>query len=33
LIRELVGESPQIHWVTSDGGTDPDDVIATAENR
>jgi len=33
LIRQLVGESAQIHWVTSDGDTDPDDVIATAENR
>ncbi|NGY61877.1 hypothetical protein G7043_23395 [Lentzea sp. NEAU-D13] len=31
LIRQLVGDSPQIHWVTSDGDSDPDDVIATAE--
>ncbi|SEP70744.1 hypothetical protein SAMN05216188_101243 [Lentzea xinjiangensis] len=33
LIRELVGESPRIHWVTSDGDTGPEDVIATAERR
>lgn len=33
LVRQLVGESPHIHWVTSDGDTHPDDVIATAENR
>lgn len=33
LIRQLVGESPHVHWVTSDGDTAPDDVIATAENR
>lgn len=31
LVRQLVGDSPQIHWVTSDGETAPDDVIATAE--
>ncbi|NKE57788.1 hypothetical protein FXN61_13460 [Lentzea sp. PSKA42] len=33
LIRQLVGESPQIHWVTSDGDTAPEDVISTAESR
>jgi len=33
LVRQLVGDSPQIHWVTSDGDTAPDDVIATAEDR
>ncbi len=32
LVRQLVGESPRIHWVTSDGETTPDDVITTAEN-
>ncbi|GAB2827154.1 nucleotidyl cyclase domain-containing protein [Lentzea nigeriaca] len=33
LIRQLVGESAQIHWVTSDGDAAADDVLATAENR
>lgn len=32
LIRRLVGDTAQVHWVTSDGETEPDDVIATAEN-
>lgn len=30
LIRQLVGERPKIHWVTSDGNAEPGDVIATA---
>jgi GGDEF domain-containing protein len=33
LIRQLVGDGPQIHWVTSDGDTTPDDVLATAEQH
>lgn len=33
LVRQLIGDSSQIHWVTSDGDTAPDDIIATAENR
>ena len=32
LVRQLVGDRPHIHWVTSDGETSPDDVITTAEN-
>ncbi|WP_439662385.1 hypothetical protein ACSHWB_13550 [Lentzea sp. HUAS TT2] len=30
LIRQLAGESPQVHWVTSDGDATPENVIATA---
>lgn len=33
LVRQVIGDSPRIHWVTSAGDTDPDDVIATAESR
>lgn len=33
LIRQLVGDSPVIHWVTSDGDAEPDDVLATAEQH
>lgn len=33
LIRQLVGTSPHVHWVTSDGGAEPDDVLAAAEDR
>lgn len=33
LIRQFLGGRAQIHWVTSDGETAPDDVIATAENN
>ncbi|GLY48294.1 hypothetical protein [Lentzea sp. NBRC 102530] len=30
LTRQLVGESPHVHWVTSDGDAQPHDVIETA---
>ncbi|SDH61442.1 hypothetical protein SAMN05216553_1364 [Lentzea fradiae] len=30
LVRQLVGDSPRVHWVTSDGNAEPDDLIATA---
>ncbi|GHH35658.1 hypothetical protein [Lentzea cavernae] len=29
-IRRLVGASPQVHWVTSDGDAEPRQVLATA---
>ncbi|SMD09242.1 hypothetical protein [Lentzea albidocapillata] len=30
LIRGLVGERPQVHWVTSDGDAAPQEMLATA---
>jgi GGDEF domain-containing protein len=33
LIRQLVGDGPLIHWVTSDGDAAPDDVLAIAEQH
>ncbi|WP_394614797.1 hypothetical protein JNUCC0626_33795 [Lentzea sp. JNUCC 0626] len=32
LIRQLVGDSPHVHWVTSDGDALPHEVIETARN-
>ncbi|MET9226858.1 hypothetical protein [Lentzea sp. NPDC003310] len=30
LIRQVAGESPQVHWVTSDGDATPEEVLSTA---
>ncbi|MDX3657715.1 hypothetical protein PV646_10405 [Streptomyces sp. ID05-26A] len=31
LIRQLVGERPQVHWVTSDGAAQPEELLVTAQ--
>lgn len=31
LIRQLVGERPQVHWVTSDGAAPPEELLVTAQ--
>ncbi|MGZ3141610.1 hypothetical protein ACVDFE_06370 [Lentzea chajnantorensis] len=33
LVRQLVGEGARVHWVTSDGDTPVEEVIATAEQH
>ncbi|MFD4671901.1 hypothetical protein ACFWNN_19360 [Lentzea sp. NPDC058450] len=30
VVRQLVGGTPTVHWVTSDGDAEPGDVIRTA---
>ncbi|MFD4641347.1 hypothetical protein ACFWN2_28825 [Lentzea sp. NPDC058436] len=30
-IRRLAGESPHVHWVTSDGDAEPEQVLRTAQ--
>ncbi|USX50149.1 GGDEF domain-containing protein [Lentzea sp. HUAS12] len=30
LIRQLAGEGPHVHWVTSDGDAEPEQVLRTA---
>lgn len=31
LIRQLVGERPHVHWVTSDGDAEPQNMLSTAQ--
>ncbi|MEU3649909.1 hypothetical protein AB0E59_41530 [Lentzea sp. NPDC034063] len=31
LIRQLIGKRPHVHWVTSDGETEPQNMLATAQ--